>query len=267
LKVLKQLVLNAVANKISICGFFLFISIISESQTNELPDISADRPGMSTPPSIVEPKCLQVETGFSYDNNRLEKPFQEEIFYNSTQFRYGINKNSELRLYLSYTRLKTDGVNITGFNPLTLGTKLFISEGNGILPKTSFLINLTLPCFGEKNFRPSKLAPAIYILMQNDITKNLNVCYNIGIEYYGESANPTTFAAISIGYNFTNRLNGSMENYNWFSNETKSKNFIDFGLAYLIGRKIQIDLSGSMSVQDMTKYIMINTGLPLRINN
>lgn len=87
---------SLVINKIIAGGFLVFISVISQSQVNDSIDISADRPGMATPPFIEEPKSLQVETGFSFEKNHLEKPFQKNINYNSTLLRYGINKNSEI---------------------------------------------------------------------------------------------------------------------------------------------------------------------------
>jgi len=263
----EQFIVNKInmMTKIIIGVFLLIISATCKSQTIELSDISADRPGMATPPAISQPKALQIETGFSYEKIKYENSFQETILYNTTLLRYGINQNSEIRLQTDYTQVKTDSLNITGFNPLTIGTKLFISEEKGILPKTSFLFNLTLPCFGEKNFRPENLTPSIYLLMQNNITKNLNVCYNIGIEYDGESANPTEFAAICFGYNITEKINGFIENYNWFSDFTKPENYIDLGCAYLIRKNIQLDLSGNMNLQDVEKYLMINFGVSWRI--
>ena len=103
------------------------ITISSKSQTNELPDISADRPGMSTNPFIAPSKKIQIETGFSYENDKRENLFQETTLYNSALFRYGLNKNSEIRLQTDYAKVKTDSISITGFNPLTVGTKLLIS--------------------------------------------------------------------------------------------------------------------------------------------
>jgi len=232
-----------------------------------MPDISADRPGMATPPSISQPREIQIETGFSYEKIRYENNFQETILYNSTLLRYGITKNSEIRIQTDFAQVKTDSSNITGFNPLTIGTKLLLMEEKGILPQTSFLFNLTLPWIGEKQFRPGNLAPSIYLLMQNDLTKKINVCYNIGIEYDGESPVPAEFAAICFGYGITGKLNGFIENYNWFSNRSKPENFIDLGFAYLIGKNLQIDLSANISIQDIEKYIMINSGVSWRIPN
>ena len=109
--------MKPVLNKIIGCVFLLFISVVSKPQPNELPDIYADRPGMATPPSIAEPTSFQIETGFSFEKNMLEKPSQQNIGYNSTLLRYGINKNSEIRLQTDYLQVKTDSLITTGFNP------------------------------------------------------------------------------------------------------------------------------------------------------
>lgn len=254
-----------ISKKIISCTFLLIISVVGKPQTSELTDISADRPGMATPPSIAIPTYFQVETGFSYEKNQLEKPFQKNIYYNSLLIRYGINTNSEIRLQTDYANLRTDNESITGFDPLTIGTKIYLSEAKGILPKTSLLLNLTLPCFGVKSVRPENLSPSIYLLMQNDITERLNVCYNFGIEYDGESATPTEFAAICLGYSITDNLSVFAENYDWFSKGTKPEYFLDLGIAYLIGKNIQLDLSGNMNLQNIENYFMINAGVSWRI--
>jgi len=222
---------------------------------------------MSTPPSVLQPKFFQIESGYSFEKIMDENIFQENILYNSTLLRYGINKKLEIRLQADYAQMKTDSLNIKGFNPLIVGTKILISESKGILPETSFLFNLTLPYFGDRNFRPKNLAPSYYFLMQNDITKKLNVCYNIGLEYDGESRIPAEFAAICFGYNITEKISISAENYNWFSNSAKPENFVDIGIAYIIKKNLQLDISGNMNLRSIEKYYMISFGVSWRIKN
>jgi hypothetical protein len=243
----------------------LLIAITSKSQTTELPDISADRPGMATPASIMQAGYFQIETGFSYENNNRDNILQEIFLYNTSLLRYGINKNSEIRIQTDYAQVKTESANTGGLNPLTIGTKLLISEGKKLIPQTSFLFNLTLPYFGKKDFRPENLTPSFYLLMQNDITEKLNLCYNIGLEYDGATATPAQFAAICSGYSITDKFSIFIENYNWFSASTKPENFIDAGLAYLKRNNIQFDLSGNMNLQDIEKYYMLNIGVSWRI--
>jgi len=244
---------------------FMTFAIASKSQTTDLPDFSADRPGMATSPFVVNSKSFQIETGFSFENDSRENQFVQTFLYNSIFLRYGLNKNAEIRLQTDYANVKTDSVSITGFNPLTIGTKLLISEGKKFIPKTSFLFNLTLPYFGEKTFRPENLTPSFYLLMQNDVTKKMNICYNIGLEYDGISSVPTEFAAICFSYSMTEKFSGFIENYNWFSNNTKPENFVDCGFAYLVRKNIQLDISGNMNLQNVKKYYMISFGFACNI--
>jgi len=252
-------------NRFIIGVFFFTLAVSVKSQTVGLPDIAADRPGMATPPFIAQPKTFQIESGFSFDRITGDHTFQETTLYNSSLLRYGINRNSEIRIQTDFLHFKTDSLNITGFNPLTLGTKLLISEAKGIIPKTSFLVNLIFPDFGNKNFRPGNFAPSFYLLMQNDITEKLNLCYNFGMEFDGESPVPVEFLALCLGYGFTEKLSGFIENYDYFTGGTKAETYLDFGCSYLLRKNFQLDLSGNMNIQNIDKYFMVNAGVSWRI--
>jgi hypothetical protein len=104
----------------------LLIAISSKSQTIQLPDISADRPGMATTPFILLPQKLQIETGFSFEKIQTKTTIQETTLYNSSLIRYGINENSESRLQMDYAHVKTDSFDIKGIIPLTIRTKLLV---------------------------------------------------------------------------------------------------------------------------------------------
>jgi hypothetical protein len=248
-------------NKVILSILLLIISVICKSQTADSLVISADRPGMATPPGIIPSKKFQIESGFSDEKINTNKLFQETTQYNTTLFRYGISNSSEIRVQTDYARLKTTNSNITGFDPLTIGTKLTIIEGKGVLPKTSFLFNLTLPYLGNKNFRPDNMAPSFYLLFQNNLTDKLNLCYNIGLEYDGSSPSPSDFMAICMGYAISDKLSCFIENYNWFSNVLKPLNYFDLGCAYLIRKNLQFDVSANFSLQNFDNYNMYNFGL------
>ncbi|MEI8202812.1 MAG: transporter [Bacteroidota bacterium] len=243
----------------------LCISFIANAQDTEIPGISADRPGVATPPFISETHCLQIETGAAYERIKEGSSLQENILYNTTLLRFGLNKNTEIRLQTDYARLKTDSFDLIGFNPLIVGTKIKMAEAKGIIPAISFLMNLTLPYFGAKSFRPEHLSPSFYLLMQNDISQDINICYNLGIEYDGSNPEPTDFAALCLGYNLNEKLSLFIENYNYFASNSPPQNFIDIGGAYLLRKNLQIDLSGNLRLQQIENYVMLNVGVSWRI--
>jgi hypothetical protein len=248
-----------------ICLLLASIPVICNSQTTEIPDISADRPGVATSPAIVPLKSFQIETGFSYEKIICREYTQETTSFNSVLLRYGMSQSSEIRFQTDYLRVKTDSLSTTGFDPVSIGTKIGISKARGIMPKTSLLFNLLLPYFGERTFRPEEMAPSLYLLMQNEITKKTTICYNIGIEYNGGSSAPAAFAALCLGYSLTEKLSTFVESYNWFCSGSKPETYLDLGCAWIIRKNLQADISGNFNLQDIENYYMINVGIAWRI--
>jgi len=234
-------------------------------QTAELPTMTTDRPGFATNPLLVYPKHFQIETGSAYERTSGNHTIQELILFNTFLARYGINKILEARLQTDFAQVKTDSINNMGFSLITAGAKLLIYKGKGIIPMTSLMVNLTFPFSDDKFFKPERPMPSFYLLMQNDITKKFNISYNFGMDFIDGFSVPVEFAAICLEYDFTENLITFIESYNWFATGELPKNFIDVGGVYLITKNIQIDLSGSISLNDIKNYFMINGGVSWRI--
>jgi hypothetical protein len=249
--------------RIFFCIVLTIVCFIVKSQTTDLPDISSDRPGMATPPSIAFAKKLQLETAASYEKNNINNSFIDIISYNSSLLRYGINKISEVRLQGDYINLDDNGSKTSGFTSLTVGSKIHISDNFGYFPQTSLLLNITLPYFG--NFHPKHLAPSMYLLMQEGITRKISICYNIGFEFDGENSVPSVFNAISLGFSLSSKLSAFIENYEWFSSKISSDIFMDCGFAYLLKKNLQLDISGGGVISGNNKYYYTSLGLSWRI--
>jgi hypothetical protein len=245
--------------------FLLLLSCIGLAQTDEIPDITADRPGMATPANIMLPLKLQIESGSSYERSNAKDNFFENIYFNSTLLRFGINRNAEIRLQTDLLRARNYGQQDFGLNPLTLGTKVLIFKGRSILPMTSMLMNVTLPWIGNKSFGPAHLSPSVYLLMQNDVTDKLNVCYNFGAMYDEQQERANEFFALCLSYGITDRFSAFLENYNWFASGAPPSNNIDLGFTWVVQKNVQLDLSGNLSLQDLNNYFMINFGVAWRI--
>lgn len=252
-------------NRIVIGIVLITITITVRSQPVELPTMTADRPGFATSPFLVLPKHFQIETGSAYERASGNHTIQELILFNTFLARYGINKIFEARLQTDFVKVKTDSVDNIGFSLLTAGAKLMVYKGKGIIPMTSLMVDMTFPFSDDEFFRPESPMPSFYLLMQNDITEKFNISYNFGMDFIDGYSVPIEFAAICFEYDFTQNLITFIENYNWFATGALPKNFFDIGCAYLITKNIQLDLSGSMSLQDFQNYFMINGGFTWRI--
>jgi hypothetical protein len=238
---------------------------VCRAQTDDIPVMIADRPGMSWTADIMMPLKFEFETGFSFQRTGNGADRQDYILYNTSMLRFGINKNAEIRVQCDYAGLRTPDVNISGFNPLIFGTKLNLIEGSGIIPKTSLLMNVTLPWAGKKEFRPANLLPSFYLAMQNNITEKLNVCYNIGIDYNEESEATVEFFGLCLSYCITPKFSAFVENYNYFAASSAPVNSADLGCAWQLTDNIQLDLSGNLNLNDIRHYFMINIGGAWRI--
>jgi hypothetical protein len=252
---------------------FVLISLLSSfasAQTNEVPIIQPDRPSIGNPPFIVPLHKLYIETGFAYERNKNENILQETFYYNTTLLRYGLTSGAEIRLQVDYITQKTNEYSeiskITGFEPISIGSKLFISDEVGLIPKTSFSFNITLPDFGNKNFRPPNLSPSFYLLAQNNLSDIVNLCYDFGFEWDSENMKPTKFYSICLGINITDEINYFVENYGYI-NDLSSSLFLNTGVAYLIGKSFQLDISGALNINKNNKYFLLSSGLSFQIPN
>ncbi|MCX6258625.1 MAG: transporter [Bacteroidia bacterium] len=232
--------------------------LVSFSQNSGDTIIVPDRPGMSTPPFLIPARTLEIESGYSFE--RTIDPKQISVLYNTSLFRYGLNPNCEIRLQVNYSGFKDSLNYFEGFDPLTIGSKLLIFEGQGAIPRTSFLFNLTLPGFGYKEFRPANPVPSAYLLMQNDFSDDLNLCYNLGMEWADKSSEVSYFAAVCLGYNISDKLSCFAESYSYFEKSSDAACFADAGLLYLLNNNLQIDISGNIDLIKPSNYYMLSFG-------
>lgn len=225
---------------------------------------TADRPGMATGTDVIGKGVVQWETGLAYESF-ANGPHTFTI--NNSLFRFGLSDFAEFRLGVDYVRFMADETEnpVYGFLPVTFGAKLKVYEGEGWVPSVSLMTNLASSRIGSKEFLPSNLAPSLYLLVQHDWTDWLNVGHNIGAEWDGEQAKPTTFAAICFGASITDRLGCFVESYNYFSNEGNEYAF-DFGFTCMATSRLQFDVAANFNFQHPKEYYLISVGVVWMIN-
>lgn len=228
-----------------------------------------ERPGMATPPDIITAKLLDIEDGFQ-DVRQFEGTRRHDNFmFSSLLLRYGLGKIVEARIQTDFVYNK-ETINRTtstiyGLNPITIGSKIHLSEQHNVLPAVSVLCNLTLPYWGQKEFKPKHPAPSIYLLMSNALSERVNLCYNYGIFWDGNSSAPVHFCALCLGFNLTNKLSTFIENYEYFQKQSKPDFFLDAGFAYMINSHFQIDFSAAGYLNSFGNYYLLNAGIAWRI--
>ncbi len=227
--------------------------------------ISADRPGMATGVDVLPFKSVQWETGFQYDY----ASGSHGITLPTTMFRFGITRFAELRLEYDGALGSADGKTLTyEVLPLILGTKVKFYEGTDNeklqwLPQTSLLLNLAIPSTPDLA-KTTHVAPSAYLLFHHDATDWLSIDYNVGAEWDGIIAKPTTFLALCLGFGITDKLGAFLESYNYITDYGKnidgSAN-LDFGFTYLVHPRVQLDVYGAFNCQAPASAANVGLGV------
>lgn len=253
---------------------FLVISITVPlnllTQDNDV--INPERPGVTNPPGVMQPKTLEIESGFYYESDRIKDTElkTDNYLYPTTFLRYGLIKNVELRLQFDIAGISTSSAgtrlsSLGGPKPLIVGTKVYMWKQKRSLPETAIVFQLTLPYFGKDEFRPQFPAPLIAFYFQNTFSKKTILGYNLGMQWSGNDPNPVSFAAISPSYNFTKKLIGFVELYSFFQKNTVPDFRFDAGFAYIALNNLQLDVYGGPGITGPTDNYFISAGVSIRL--
>jgi hypothetical protein len=226
--------------------------------------IQTDRPDQTECPFIVPKNHFQMETGFLFE--RTDKDTRS--FANpSVLFKYGLNKNFELRLITEFTTIESRQSTISGLNPVTVGFKVNISQEKGILPTTSFIGHLTIPHLASKNFTSTYAAPAFRFTMQHTLSEKFALGYNLGTEWEGETAVPTFIYTLTTGYSITSKIGSYIELYGFAPQTSSADHRFDCGLNYLLRNNVLIDISGGFGLTENAPDYYVALGFSFRLKD
>ena len=152
-----------------------------------------------------------------------------------------------------------------GVAPLTIGTKLKVYESTNWLPSIGLLAEFKSPHIGSKEQLPSHLAPSMYVLFEHSINW-FNLCYNVGLKWDGETATPQTFLALSLGFDITDNVATFIESYNYLHPIEANQHMTEFGVTWMVTRRLQLDIECDLDFQHFGKYYAIGGGVAWMIN-
>jgi len=222
--------------------------------------ISTDRPGVYTGTDIMPQGRWQWEQGLSYEADKTGGSTVHLVNFSNTLLRFGLTRNAELRLQVDGLYMHSDGESITGLCPIVVGTKVKLHETQNALPNVALLANLVIPS-GKRAFRADHIAPQLYALFSNDLNDQLNLTYNVGLEWDGEGASPTTFVALCLGYSPTDNVGVFAEGYGYMHKHTSSQWSIDGGVSWIVRPHVQLDLSGGVLLSHFGKDLFVAVGV------
>ncbi|WP_293875742.1 transporter [Flavobacterium sp.] len=246
--------------KSKILLLLLFFNLISFSQ--EIEPLQADRPDQTETPSLVPAGMFQAESGFTFQKNDAVSTTKT---LPSTLWKYGVNKNFEMRLITEFISQTINGETIFGLNPIYIGCKIKITDEQGFLPKTSFIGHILLPKLASTEFKADYFATKFRFVMQHTLTKKVSFSYNLGAEWDGFSPVATFIYTVTSGYSFTDQLGAYFELFGFAPQNETSNHSLDGGFTYLINNNFMLDLSSGIGITDNAPKHYFALGFSFRI--
>jgi len=190
-------------------------------------------------PSPAPKGLFQIESRFTVQDNGSGS---HSLVLPSTNWKYGVNKNLEVLLVTDLVFDKTPDSITKGLQPIKLGLKVKLWDGNdGLLPDAALSMHISLPKLASKGWQATYFAPNLRLLLKNKITEKIGVGFNFGGIWDGETPEAQFFYSCSPKYKLSQKLECFIESYGYLRSTT---NWIDGGLMYLITNDIQAELSG-----------------------
>jgi hypothetical protein len=271
-----------ILDKKSVKEFLEFQKYAADSKHDLVPDFSeewiiTDRPHVAETPHLVPKGYFQWETGFQFQQSRTDLIKTKDITYNTTLIRLGLSRRIEARLEMDYFGTKSNRRSddsllqkVNGLSGLTVASKVFLFQQNGLIPETSLLYGISLPYPGSKDFRPSYTGSEIKFLLVNRIAKWYEFEYNLGVQWDGV----TNAYAFNNEFEINRRLFFFIEMYGYFyENGDKDDRFsgsftndhrLNGGIWYRLAPNLQLDLSGGFGLSKISPTNYIAVGLSNR---
>jgi hypothetical protein len=225
--------------------------------------IETDRPGISEGAFLVPKGYFQMEHGFSIEDTDPGFIYS----YPSSLWAYGVNENFEIRLKTQFITIqKEPNPDLNGWLPLAAGFKSKLTDQHGVLPKISFIGEMTFPGIVSADLETTYFAPRLILVFHHHVSDFLSIDYNGGAEWDGETGEPNFLYSFEPSINIFRRIGLFAEVYG--STPQRESGPIelrgDAGITLLVGQDLLLDFSAGQGITNDAKERFIEFGLSYR---
>lgn len=257
-----------------VCSFKVMPS--AHAQPTDPDDyINPDRPGLADGSNVVGAGRFQVEAGIEQNYYHGNGGNSQALFI-PTLLRLGLDKSLEVRLEgntYTWTRAYDPIQGVTrdaGMTPTSIGVKYQFAESGGWARPSMGVILRLFPPSGSGNFKTAHATGDFRLVADWDFASEWSLNPNVGFADYEDNAQrPYTAAlfALTLNYNPSKALNLFVDT-GVQSPETKygkTSVIFDIGVAYIIGRDLQLDFSvGSGAAGVTSPSLFLSAGISQR---
>jgi hypothetical protein len=224
--------------------------------------INPDRPGIADGSGVVGAGRFQIEAGLQRER-RSESGGSARTDYVPALLRLGVGRNLELRLesntYTS-TRARDSEQGPTrseGIQPVSVGFKYrFAEAADSQRPSMGVIVRL-FPRSGTGNYKTRRATGDLRIAADWDFAPQWSLNPNIGVAAYeGDGGRRYTAAlfAATLNYNPSKVVNVFVDIGGQYPETRNGRGsaVVDGGIAYIVGRDVQLDFSVGARVAGVT---------------
>ncbi len=235
--------------------------------------ISADRPGVANPPSVVAPGTLQFEGGLQVESETDDGGDPDTVSYTLPDgvLRVGLIHDLELRLEADgFVFLDRKGAsNQAVGSDLVLAAKWRLRDQAGLLPAFAVLPALSLPTGGD-SVTSDGFDPSLDLLGEWALAERWSLTSNLGFAAPTQGVDDPrrVFAlapSVSLGFAITARWNAFVEYYGALNTGGVSdQHSVDGGFSWLADDNLQLDLSAGGGLDAAAPDWFVSAGFAWR---
>jgi hypothetical protein len=227
-----------------------------------------DRPGFTDSASVLEPRRVQLETGYTHtEADEVESEAVGELL-----LRIGWTEKLELRLgFNSYVTTDTPAGEISGFEDPSIGIRLKLSEGaerfHLFKPEAALLLGTSLP-IGAEEFGSPHFQPTTKLSLAWALGDRLSLGSNLGVGWISADGDQYLegVASLSLGVAVTGSLGAFIEYYAYLpeSSAGSADQYVDAGLAWVVTNDLQLDIRAGTQVGAGETDFFVGAGVAYR---
>lgn len=240
---------------------YITASLFCISYITSAQQIQTDRPNQTEGPNAIAKHHLQVESGFSFEQEDNAKTFEvPEIV-----LRCGLIKNLEFRLESAFKMEHEENDDHYGIDPIVVGLKYHILDHKGAIPDIALLGRTSIPWLADNAYQEPKYSPELRVLVQHELSKSSHLGYNAGVHWLPETSKPEYIYTLSGDHALTKKIKLVVETYGFAEPHHHAKNTADAALLYVVNNNLQLDVIAGTGIMHAYSDKFAEIGLSFRI--
>ena len=225
--------------------------------------INPDRPGIADGSRVIGEHQWQLELGVQQERRRPDANVRTTTTFAPALLRVGVSPRIEARIEtnsissLEAEAPETRSQHETGYAPVSIGVKYQAFDSGGDGRRSVGVIGRVFPSTGSADFRNANTTGDVRVAADWDFAPHLSVNPNLGLgveQADGGGTFTAGLAALTLNYLPTEHFNPFVDvgAQTPEARRGRASVILDTGLACIIGRNLQLDVSAGRGVHGAT---------------